>query len=194
MNLTLLDRAQLESILLDPPVFEPEPLRCSDQEALVYLPARDGERATRIRHVLAAAHELLVRVAAQALVGRKLIGSPQAACDFLKIMFAGAERETFVVIFLDAQHRVIASEEMFSGTVNQSPVFPREVVRRALDHNAVAILCAHSHPSGSLTPSRSDEVLTSQLKSALALVDVRLIDHYIVAGASCISFAELGLL
>ncbi|MEO8188495.1 MAG: JAB domain-containing protein [Burkholderiaceae bacterium] len=194
MNLASLDRNQLESILLDPPVLEPEPLRCSDQTAVAYLPERTGERATRIRHVLAAAHEILVRVAAQALVGRTLFDSMSAVKDFLKILFAGAERETFVVIFLDSLHRVICSEEMFAGTVNHTSVHPREVVKRAMHLNAAAIICAHSHPSGSSLASRSDEMLTQQLKSALALVDVRLIDHYIVAGSFCNSFAERGML
>ena len=194
MNLTLLDREQLESILLDPPVLEPEPMRCSDQVAVDYLPVRDGERSTRIRHVLAAAHELLVRIAAQALVGRRLLDTPLAARDFLKIMFAGAERESFVVVFLDSMHRVIAAEEMFAGTVDQTSVYPREVVKRALAHNAAAVLCAHSHPSGCALPSRADENLTGTLKSGLDLVGVRLVDHFIVAGAFCSSFAEQGLL
>ncbi len=193
MNLACLDREQLETILLDPPVFEHEPIRCSDQTAIAYLPERTGERATRIRHVLAAAHEILVRVATQALVGRTLLDTPKIARDFLTIRFAGAERESFVVIFLDAQHRVIASEEMFAGTVNQTPVYPREVVKRSLHHNAAAIICAHCHPSGSALASRADEHLTAALKQALDLVGVRLLDHYIVAGSLCSSMAEQGL-
>lgn len=194
MNLALLDREQLESILLNPPECEPEPPYCSDRLALTCLPTRNSERSTRIRHVLAAANEMLVRIAAQSLIGRTLVDSPHTARDFLKVLFAGAERETFVVIFLDAQHRVIATEEMFAGTLTQTAVYPREVVRRALYHNAAAVLVAHSHPSGCAQPSRADEHLTMTLKSALSLVDVRLLDHYIVAGSSCCSFAELGLL
>ena len=194
MNLALLDREQLESILLNPPLSESEPLCCSDQCAMAYLPARDSERATRIRHVLAAAHEMLVRIAAQVLIGRTLIDSPHAARDFLKILFAGAERESFVVIFLDAHHRVIASEEMFAGTVTRTPVYPREVVKRSLHHNAAAIIVAHSHLTGCDLASRADEHLTARLKDSLALVDVKLLDHYIVAGSFCSSFAERGLL
>ena len=99
-----------------------------------------------------------------------------------------------MAIFLDAQHRVIAAEEMFHGTLTQTSVYPREVVKRALAHNAAAIIFAHNHPSGVAEPSQSDQHLTTALKQALGLVDVRVLDHFIVAGAGCLSFAERGLL
>lgn len=194
MNLAPLDRSQLEAILLQPPSVEAGPLRCSEQLAVDLLPTAADERTTRLRHVLAAAHELLVRIASQAMTGRSLLGSPALVKDFVKILFAGAERETFVVIFLDAHMRVIATEELFSGTVTQTSVYPREVVRRALHHNAAALICAHPHPAGDAQPSRADEHLTRSLAAALSLIDVRLVDHIVVAGSACTSLAEVGLL
>ena len=99
-----------------------------------------------------------------------------------------------MVIFLDAQHRVIVSEEMFHGTLTQTSVYPREVVKRALALNAAAVIFAHNHPSGVAEPSQSDRLLTDALKQALSFVDVRVLDHFIVAGAGCLSFAEKGML
>ena len=194
MNLAMLDREQLEDILLDPPREEVQPLQCSDCITLDCLPAGPTERSTRIRHVLAAAHELLVRSANTALIGRKVLDSPTLVKDYFKVHFAGAERETFVAIFLDSQMRVIACEELFTGTLTQTSVYPREVVKRALHHNAGAVVFGHPHPSGQPEPSRADEFLTQTLKSALSLVDVRVLDHMVVAGAQCTSFAERGLL
>ena len=194
MDLALLDRLQLEAIILEPPTVEAEQLRCSEQLAVELLPPAADARATRLRHVLAAAHELLVRIASQAMTGRSLLDNPALVKDFVKVLFAGAERETFVVIFLDTHMRVIATEEIFLGTLTQTAVHPREVVRRALHHNAAAAICAHPHPAGDLEPSRADEHLTQSLKAALSLVDVRLVDHIVVAGSSCISFAERSLL
>lgn len=194
MNLTLLDRAQLEAMVLEPSIVETEPLRCSESLATDILPPAADGRSVRLRHVLAAAHELLVRVASQAIQGRCLLGSPNLVKDFLKVHFAGAERETFVVLFLDAHLRVIAVEEMFTGTLTQTSVYPREVLKRALAHNAAHVICAHSHPSGDAQPSRADEHLTQSLKSALACIDVRLMDHLVVAGSACVSFVETGLL
>ena len=122
------------------------------------------------------------------------LASPQAVRDFLVLLLAGKEREVFVVIYLDAQNRVIDSEEMFQGTLTQTSVYPREVVKAALAHNAAAVLLAHNHPSGVGEPSQADELLTRTLRQALALVDVRVLDHFIVAGGHSISFAERGLI
>lgn len=123
------------------------------------------------------------------------LGSPQAVRDYLRLCLADLEHEVFVVIFLDAQNRMIEARELFRGTLTQTSVYPREVVKAALRANAGAAIFAHNHPSGLCEPSRADEVLTSSLKSALALVDVKLLDHFIVAGsASPLSFAERGLL
>ena len=102
--------------------------------------------------------------------------------------------EVFVAMFLDAQNRVIETEELFRGTLTQTSVYPREVVKRALHYNAGAVILAHNHPSGVAEPSHADETLTQALKQALALVDIRVLDHFIVAGSSVLSFAERGLL
>ena len=193
MNLALLDRHQLEAIILEPPATDTEPLRCSDDLAVELLPPAADARTTRLRHVLAAAHELLVRIASQSMAGRCVLGSPELVKDFLKILFAGAERESFIVVFLDARMRVIATEELFLGTLTSTSVYPREVVRHALHHNAAALICAHSHPNGNAEPSRADTLLTQSLKAALSLLDIRLVDHFVVAGSACASMAERGL-
>ena len=98
------------------------------------------------------------------------------------------------MLFLDAQHRVIETEEMFRGTLTQTSVYPREVVKAALTHNAAAVILAHNHPSGSTTPSRADELLTQTLKAALTLVDVRVLDHMVVTTGEVLSMAERGLM
>lgn len=121
------------------------------------------------------------------------LNSPGAVRDYLQLLLRGRAQEVFMAIFLDAQHRVIASEELFSGTLTQTSVYPREVVKRALHHNAAAVILAHNHPSGVAEPSQSDRMLTDALKQALALVDVRVLDHFIVAGSGCLSFAERGM-
>ena len=196
MNLTLLDRDQLEAILLNPSSEAAQPLVCSDNAVVAYLPVPATARDERLRHVLAAAHELLTRIAAEAIRGRSLIDSPTVMKDFLRVYFAGAERETFVVVFLDASHRVIEVEELFAGTLTQTSVYPRDVVKRALHFNAAAVCFSHVHPSSQTEPSRADEALTSALRQALSLIDVRVIDHIIVAanGSSLTSMAERGLL
>ena len=125
---------------------------------------------------------------------RAALTSPAACRDFLRLALAGREHEVFVAIWLDAPHRVIAVEEVFRGTLTQTSVYPREVVKQALQRNAGAVIFAHNHPSGAAQPSRADELLTRNLRDALALVDVRVLDHFIVAGAHAISFAERGLL
>ncbi len=121
------------------------------------------------------------------------LNSPGAVRDYLRLLLGGRTQEVFMVIFLDAQHRALASEEMFQGTLTQTSVYPREVVKRALHHNAAAVILAHNHPSGIAEPSQSDRLLTDTLKQALALVDVRVLDHFIVAGTACLSFAERGM-
>jgi DNA repair protein RadC len=151
-------------------------------------------RASALSGLLACAAELAKRSALKNLVGQPLIGSPQLLKEYLRRHFTGYEHETFVVVFLNAQFRVIAVEEMFRGTLTQTSVYPREVVKRCLAHNAGAVVLAHNHPSGEPEPSRADEHLTQTLKSALALVDVRVIDHAIVAGDRSVSMAERGLM
>jgi DNA repair protein RadC len=120
--------------------------------------------------------------------------SPGAVRDYLRLALGGREHEVFVCVWLDAQHRVIDIEEAFRGTLTQTSVYPREIVKAALRHNAAAVIFAHNHPSGVAQPSQSDELLTRNLKEALALIEVRVLDHFVVAGAQAISFAERGLL
>jgi DNA repair protein RadC len=122
------------------------------------------------------------------------LSSPSSVRDYLRILLHDRGHEVFVVVFLDAQHRVIASEELFRGTLTQTSVYPREVVKAALAHNAASILFAHNHPSGVTEPSRADELITQALKQALALVDVKVLDHFVIAGSGSVSFAERGLL
>jgi DNA repair protein RadC len=121
------------------------------------------------------------------------MSSPEAVKDHLRLELGVLEHEVFCVLLLDAQHRIIALKQMFRGTVSQTSVYPREVVKEALSVNAAAVILAHNHPSGSVEPSRADEFLTQTLKTALALVDVRVLDHLVVAGADVCSFAERGL-
>lgn len=120
--------------------------------------------------------------------------SPKEVKDYLRVLLGGREQEVFVVIFLDAQHRIIASEEMFHGTLTQTSVYPREVVKRALQHNAAAVMFCHNHPSGVTEPSQSDKILTDRLKEALQMVDVRVLDHFVVGDSETLSFAEKGLI
>ena len=122
------------------------------------------------------------------------MSSPEAVKDHLRLELGVLEHEVFCVLFLDAQHRIIALKQMFRGSVSQTSVYPREVVKEALSVNAAAVILAHNHPSGSVEPSRADEFLTQTLKTALALVDVRVLDHLVVAGADVCSFAERGLI
>lgn len=123
------------------------------------------------------------------------LGAPGAVRDWLRLRLATLRHEVFVALWLDAQNRLIADEELFTGTLTQTSVYPREVVKRALAHNAAAVIFAHNHPSGRAEPSQADELLTRTLKQALALVDVKLLDHFIVAGnAMPVSLAERGFL
>ena len=135
-----------------------------------------------------------LRVLAGQLRGTEMLSSPQVVRDFLRIKLGTLEHEVFAVIHLDVQHRVIEYVEMFRGTMNQTSVYPREIVKEALARNSAALILVHNHPSGVAEPSRADEALTQTLKSALSLVDVRVIDHLIVAGPAVLSFAERGLL
>ncbi len=122
------------------------------------------------------------------------LNSPSAVRDYLRLALSGKEHEVFMCLFLDAQNRVLEIAELFRGTLTQTSVYPREVVKAALRCNAGAAIFAHNHPSGVAEPSHADETLTSALKQALALVDVRVLDHFVVAGAGVLSFAERGLI
>jgi DNA repair protein RadC len=121
--------------------------------------------------------------------------APDAVRDYLRLHLSALAHEVFFALWLDAQNRLIAGEELFRGSLTQTSVYPREVVKKALSHNAAAVVLAHNHPSGVAEASGADQCLTRELKQALALVDVRVLDHFIVAGSSpALSFAERGLL
>lgn len=137
--------------------------------------------------------ELARRALAEQLRARPLFDSPRAVREFLQLQLGAHAHEVFAVMFLDSQHRLIALEELFRGTLSQTSVYPREVVLRALAMNAASVVLAHNHPSGLAQPSRADEALTQTLKSALALVDVRVLDHFIVTRDQARSMAEMGL-
>jgi DNA repair protein RadC len=143
---------------------------------------------------LAAVLELARRALREDLRAGSALTAPGTVRDYLRLTLGGRAHEVFVCIFLDAQHRVISAQELFRGTLTQTSVYPREVVKSALAANAAAVIFAHNHPSGVAQPSRADELLTSQLREALALVDVKVLDHFIVAGNQALSFAERGLL
>lgn len=143
---------------------------------------------------LAAVIELARRALHEELKAGSVLTSPGAVRDYLRLALGSRGHEVFVVLFLDAQHHVLSSAELFRGTLTQTSVYPREVVKSALAANAAAVIFAHNHPSGVAQPSQADEMLTRQLKEALALVDVKVLDHFIVAGNQTLSFAERGLL
>ena len=146
------------------------------------------------RAELVAVLELARRALAQQLREREGFDSPGAVKHYLQLQLAARPHEVFAVLFLDAQNRLLALEELFRGTLTQTSVYPREVVLRALHHQAASVVLAHNHPSGTVEPSRADEALTHTLKAALALVDVRVLDHVIVGTGQALSMAERGLL
>jgi DNA repair protein RadC len=158
------------------------------------LKAIKGLGGTAKRAELVAVMELARRAIGQQLREREVFGSPDAVKNYLQLHLAQRAHEVFAALFLDAQNRLIAMEELFRGTLTQTSVYPREIVLKALHHHAAAVVLAHNHPSGTVQPSRADEALTQTLKSALALVDVRVLDHVIVARGDALSMAEKGLL
>lgn len=157
--------------------------------------AAPERRLTALQGLLQCANELLRREALATLSAAPLVAdTPTQVREYLIRHFHGYQAEAFVVMFLDAQHKLIAVKELFRGTLTQTSVYPREVVKHALALNAGAVILSHNHPSGAVEPSRADEFLTQALKSALALVDVRVIDHIVVGSATSMSFAERGLI
>jgi DNA repair protein RadC len=143
---------------------------------------------------LASVVELARRSMSEEARSRDALASPQAVRDYLRLLLAARSYEVFVGLFLDSQNRLLAADELFRGTLAQTSVYPREVVKAALARNAAAMIFAHNHPSGVAEPSRADELLTQALKQALSLVDIRTLDHFVVAGGRLTSFAERGLL
>ena len=143
---------------------------------------------------LQAVMEMARRALGETLSERPLFQSPRVVRDYLRLAIGAKPYEVFFALFLDAQHRLIAADELFRGTLAQTSVYPREVVKRALSVNAAAVVFAHNHPSGVAEPSRADDMLTATLKSALELVEIRTLDHFIVAGSAIYSFSEHGKL
>jgi DNA repair protein RadC len=143
---------------------------------------------------LAAVLELARRALREDLRAGNALTTTGAVRDYLRLALGGRAHEVFICLHLDAQHRVTGAEELFRGTLTQTSVYPREVVKSALAANAAAVIFAHNHPSGVAQPSQADELLTRQLREALALVDVKVLDHFIIAGNQALSFAERGLL
>ena len=146
------------------------------------------------RAELLAVMEIARRALAQQMASAPVFDSPGRVKDYLGLQLGGREQEVFAVLFLDSQHRLLCLEEMFRGTLTQTSVYPREVVKRALVLNAGAVVLAHNHPSGLAEPSRADEYLTQTLKTALQLIDVRVLDHIVVGQGQVVSMAERGLL
>ena len=198
-------------------------MKLSDRELLSILLGEEGEsysmrslaelfglRVMRHEKPIGVAEEVLTYampdrlMAARELLRRALeedfeessdsLSSPGSVRDYLRLFLGGQEFESFVALWLDAQHRLIAGMELFRGTLTQTSVYPREVVKKGLALNAAAVIFAHNHPSGKPEPSRPDEMLTGALKQALSLVDIRVLDHFIVADITVMSFAERGLI
>ncbi len=162
----------------------------ADQNAFCQVPGMGPAKFAQLQAVL----EMARRALEEKLKSGDTMSSPGSVRDYLRLSLQGKQHEVFIGIFLDAQNRTIATEELFRGTLTQTSVYPREVVKRALHHNAAAIIFAHNHPSGIAEPSHADEILTQSLKQALSLVDVRVLDHFIVGGGAAMSFAERGLI
>jgi DNA repair protein RadC len=141
--------------------------------------------------ILAQARAILLKLAGSSGVS---LSAPSATREYLTTLLAPQERELFMILALDNRHRIIASEILFAGTIDGASVHPREVVKCALRHNAAAVIFSHNHPSGVAEASQADELITRRLRDALALVDIRVLDHLIVGGNTSLSFAERGLI
>lgn len=192
MTFHTMSRSELIQALLAPvPSVGPgaHPHLAEDCSAVRPLPP-DGPE---VAHRLGVARELLLRDLQAQLHAGPALNSPAILRDWLRLRFQGLGHEVFLALYLDAQHHLIDAVELFRGTLTQTSVYPREVVKEALLRGAAALVVAHNHPSGSAEPSRADEFLTQTLKTSLALVDVRLLDHFVVGGESIVSFAERGL-
>lgn len=193
MDMSTLSNTDLVNALLSPSgsCRAGDALRVNDQE-----PPCGLELAEQVllAHKLGAARELILRDLRSRMRTGPLMESPQVLRDWLRMHCAALEHEVFIAIYLDARHALIDAEQLFRGTLTQTSVYPRELVKAALARNAAAVAVAHNHPSGSAEPSRADEFLTQNLKTALSVVDVRFLDHFVVAGDQVTSFAERGLM
>jgi len=165
-------------------------LLAAERECVSAVKGLGGAKAAQLAAVL----ELARRCLHEKMRAGDALTSPGSVRDYLRLALGGREHEVFVALFLDAQHRVLAVQDLFHGTLTQTSVYPREVVKAALRANAAAAIFAHNHPSGIAQPSQADELLTRSLRDALALVDIKVLDHFVVAGNQALSFAERGLL
>jgi DNA repair protein RadC len=165
-------------------------LLCATAHELDAMPGVGAARYAQIAAVM----ELARRALSEEMKARDSLTSPAAVRGYLRLHMQDLGHECFFCVFLDAQNRVIAAEELFRGTLTQTSVYPREVVKHSLRHNAAAVILAHNHPSGVAEPSVQDQALTRTLAEALGLVDIKVLDHFIVAPGACLSFAERGLL
>ena len=189
-DVSLMSRAELVGALITSTTM-------TAKAAVTYVKTRDpavtGNRDALVAYKLAVARELLLRDLAERMKAEPVLSAPGTVRDWLRLHCADLEHEVFIILLLDSQSRLIEAHELFRGTLTQTSVYPREVVKYTLARNAAAVVFAHNHPSGVAEPSRADELLTQNLKQALALVDVRVLDHFVVAGTSTVSFAERGL-
>jgi DNA repair protein RadC len=191
MNLAMLPCEHLERILLADATQTP---MCADSASAAYLPGPHVDRMLLAQR-LGAARELLLRDAHRNMMGTSMLDSPNATREYLRLHFSSLPSEVFIAIYLDVHRRVIECCELFRGTLSQCRVYPREVVRSALACNADAVVFAHQHPSSrNPMPTREDELMTQAMKTGLAFVDVRVIDHLVYGGGEFISMAEKGLL
>jgi DNA repair protein RadC len=165
-------------------------LFAANQTSFCQVPGMGPAKFAQLQAVL----EMARRALGEKLKSGDTMSSPGFVRDYLRLSLQSKQQEIFIAIFLDARNRTIATEELFRGTLTQTSVYPREVVKRALHHNAAAIIFAHNHPSGVAEPSHADEILTQSLKQALLLVDVKVLDHFIVGSGAAMSFAERGLI
>ncbi|WP_298435006.1 JAB domain-containing protein [Ottowia sp.] len=184
-----LGRAELLAELLAPPPDAALVDRCTVADTPL-----PSAVESAIARKLASARELILRDLLEKMRGSPVFDKPESITEWLRLHCAGLDHEVFLVIYLDAQHRLIAIEQLFRGTLTETSVYSREVVKAALAHSAATVAFAHNHPGGGLEPSRADQCLTGTLKAALSLIDVRVLDHFIVAGAQHYSFAEHGLI
>jgi DNA repair protein RadC len=166
------------------------PLMAARTQDLVTIKGVGPAKAAELQAVM----EMARRALRTQLATRTVLDQPRLVKDYVALHLREQPAESFAVLFLDAQHRLLVMETLFHGTLTQTAVYPREVVRRAVAHNAAALIVAHNHPSGVAEPSRADEHLTQALKSALALVDIRVLDHLVVAREGIVSMAERGLM
>lgn len=162
----------------------------ANQDRFCRLPGMGIAKYTQLQAVL----EIARRALSEELKNGNAMNSPEMVRDFLRLSLANKQHEVFIGIFLDAKNHTIATEELFSGTLTQASVYPREIVKRALHHNAAAIIFAHNHPSGIAEPSHADKILTQSLKQALAMIDVKVLDHFIIGNGTTMSFAEQNLI